>query len=228
MKVEDIFNDLIFGELSAHAIAMEGVVQDKDKPKLIAHLNVALTALYTRFPLLTKQLVVIQKSYITEYKLTTDHAMSNSDSTAVKYIYDSLGDPFTGDLLRIDAVYDEIGDELLLNSSEVCKVAATPAQNILEVPNPTDTNALFVIYRARHPVVTLTTTDIELSEQLRPALLAYVASRVYAGGTAVEHATISATLMQKFELFCMQLEEYGMVNKNYTNLNMKPCLGGWV
>lgn len=229
MKVEDIFNDLVYGELSAHAVAMNGQIEDKDKPKMIAHLNMALTALYSRFPLLTKQLVVLQKSFITEYKLHSRYAQSNTASTEkVKYIYDDKDDPFKDDLLRIDCVYDEMGDQLLLNSDSTCKVAATPAQDTLEVPNPIDTNALFVIYRAKHPIVDLTTTDIELPEQLRPALLSYIASRVYAGGTAVEHATISATLMQKYELFCMQQEEYGMVNKQQTILNNKPCLGGWV
>lgn len=229
MKLEDILNDLVYGELSAHGIAFNGVIEIKDKPRVIAQINNILTDLYTRFPLLTKEVVVVQDSGITEYHLNSRYAVSNKAVTGVpKYILDTVDDPYTDDLLRIENVFDEVGDCLLINSDSACKVALTPAQDILEIPNPVDTNALFVIYRARHPKVTLNTEDLLLPEQFRTALLAGVASRIYSGGTAQEHLTISNNLYQKYELLCTQAEMFGMVNKHETTLNKKPCLGGWV
>lgn len=229
MKLDSIFNDLVYGELSSHAVAMNGQIENKDKPRIIAHINTVLTELYSRFPLLTKELVVIQYSAITEYHLHSDYAVSNVESTKqIKYILDTDEDPFKDDLLRIESVFDETGDCLLINSDSACKVALTPAQDVMEIPNPVDTNALFVIYRAKHPLVTEDTVELLLPEQFRTALLAYVASRMYAGGSAQEHAMLSTTLYQKYELFCSQQELYGMVNKYETSFNKKPCLGGWV
>lgn len=229
MKLDTIFNDLVYGELSAHAVAMNGQIEDKDKPKIIAHINAVLTELYSRFPLLTKELVVIQNSAVTEYHLHSDYAVSNTESKKpIKYILDTDEAPFKDDLLRIENIFDETGDCLLINSDSACKIALTPAQDVMEIPNPVDTNALFVIYRAKHPLVTLDTTELLLPEQFRTALLAYVASRVYAGGTAQEHASLSMALYQKYELFCVQQELYGMVNKHETSLNKKPSLGGWI
>ena len=230
MKLEDIFNDLVYGELSAHGIAINGAIEAKDMPRVVAQINNVLTDLYTRFPLLTKELIVIQSSGITEYHLDSKYAVSNTSVTGVpKYILDTASNPYTNDLLRIENVFDETGECLLINSDSACKVALTPAQNVIEIPNPIDTNALFIIYRARHPKVSLiTSTDILLPEQLRTALLAGVASRIYSGGTAQEHLTISNNLYQKYELLCTQVEVFGMVNKHETTLNKKPCLGGWV
>lgn len=229
MKLEEIIKDLIYGELSAHGMCKSGDILEKDRPRVVAHINTVLTDLYTRFPLLTKELILVQDSSITAYHLHNRHAISNTASTdPEKYILDTPAEPFMNDVLRVDAVYDELGDNLLLNSDSACKVALTPAQDVLEIPNPTDTNNLFVIYRANHPRVELLTDELVLPEQFRSTLLAGVASRVYSGGTAADHMNISNNLFQKYELLCSQVELFGMVNKHDTILNKKPCLGGWV
>ena len=229
MKLEDILNDLVYGELSSHGIAINGTIEAKDMPRVVAQINNVLTDLYTRFPLLTKEVVIVQNSGITEYHLNSKYAVSNTTTTGVtKYILDTVNDPYMDDLLRIENVYDEVGDCLLINSESSCKVALTPAQDVLEIPNPIDTNYLFVIYRAKHPKVVLNTVDLLLPEQFRTALLAGVASRIYSGGTAQEHLVISSNLYQKYELLCSQVEMFGMVNKHETTLNKKPYLGGWV
>lgn len=228
MYLEEIYDDLANGELRAHAWAMNGTIAEEHKPKIITSINVALTDMYTRFPLLTKQITVIQKAGITEYVLHPKHARTNPHTMDVKYIYDSEKDPFQGNVLRIESVFDETGEELELNSAQGCKIALTPAPDILEIPNPTDTNALFVTYRTRPNKVKLSDVEIPIPEQFRPAILAYVAFRAYSGSSDAGQNALAVANFQRYELLCSQYLQYNMVNTdesvelcNFTN-------GGWV
>lgn len=229
MYLEELYEDLANGELRAHAWAMNGTIADEHKEKIVSNLNVCLTDLYTRFPLLTKQLTLIQHSGITEYVLTREYAQTNKESLQpIKYIYDTDKDPFQGNVLRIESVFDEIGDELVLNAEQGCKVALTPAPDVLEIPNPVETNALFVNYRTRPNKVTTSTIDIPVPEQFRPAILAYVAYRAYSGSSDVNQNALALANFQRYELLCSQYVNANMINTdesvelcNFTN-------GGWV
>ena len=228
MKVSDVFTELVHGELSAHAIAMMGSISDTDAPRVISYINSGLLALYTRYPLLMKELRLQQYSYITSYKLSVEHARTNSDSNEVKYIIDSNLAPFTGDVIRVEEIADEVGDVLEINSSDYNKVALVPSMDVIEIPNPTNTNILFVTYRAKHPTLTGKDDNILLPVHMLTALYAYVGSRVYAGGTVAEHVSKSTELTSKYEMLCQQFEMQGMVNNDIQKINMRPELGGWV
>ena len=57
MKVSDVFSELVYGELSAHALAMDGVLTDVGKVRVLRHMEMGLLDLYTRFPLLNKEVI---------------------------------------------------------------------------------------------------------------------------------------------------------------------------
>ena len=228
MKVSDVFTELVHGELSSHAIAMMGSISDTDTPRVISYINSGLLALYTRYPLLMQELRLQQYSHITSYKLSIEHARTNTSSDAVKYIIDSALCPFTGDVIRVEEIADEVGDVLEINSSDYDKVALLPSMDVIEIPNPTATNVLFVTYRAKHPTLTSKDDDIILPMHMLTALYAYIGSRVYAGGTAAEHVSKTAELTNKYEMLCQQFELQGMVNSDVQKINMRPELGGWI
>ena len=228
MKVSDAYSDLLRGEISGHGIAIEGSLQDKDKPRVLGYLNSGLLALYTRFPLLFKECRIRQLSYITTYKLNSKFAVTNTASSEVKYIIDSRISPFTDDVIRVEFVADEVGDVLERNSTDYDKVYLTPSMDAIEVPNPCKGNVLFVTYRAHHPVLTSEVDEILLPRHMLPALYAYIGSRVYAGGTAAEHVSKAAELTNKYEMLCQQFELQGMVNSDVQKINMRPELGGWI
>ena len=228
MKVSDVFSELVYGELSAHAIAMMGSISDTDTPRVISYINSGLLDLYTRYPLLTKELRLKQYSYITSYKLSVEHARTNLASKEVKYIIDSKLAPFTGDVIRVEEITDEVGDVLEINSADYDKVALLPSMDVIEIPNPTATNVLFVTYRAKHPTLTSKNDNILLPVHMLTALYAYVGSRVYAGGTVAEHVSKAAELTSKYEMLCQQFEMHGMVNSDVQKINMRPELGGWI
>ena len=165
MKVSDAFQELCYGELNTHRLAESGAISPENYSRMIHHLNMGLLALYTRFPLLVKELTLRQYSHITLYKLTKEHAVTDP-SDEVKYIIDSRFDPFIGDLIRVEEVSDEVGDVVELNSTDHVKVALTPSMDTLEIPNPTDTNVLFVTYRAKHPQLVSVDSEILLPQHL--------------------------------------------------------------
>ena len=227
MKVSDAFQELCYGELNTHRLAESGAISPENYSRMIHHLNMGLLALYTRFPLLVKELTLQQKSWITVYKLKKEHAVTDP-SDEVKYIIDSRFDPFIGDLIRVEEVSDEVGDVVELNSTDHEKVALTPSMDTLEIPNPTDTNVLFVTYRAKHPQLVNVDSEILLPQHLLGALYAYTGMRVYAGGTSQEQLTKGAELESKYERICQKMELDGMVNTDVLVLNMKPYERGWV
>ena len=227
MKVSDALQELCYGELNTHRLADSGAISPENYSRMIHHLNMGLLALYTRFPLLVKELTLQQKSWITVYKLKKEHAVTDP-SDEVKYIIDSRFDPFIGDLIRVEEVSDEVGDVVELNSTDHVKVALTPSMDTLEIPNPTDTNVLFVTYRAKHPPLVNVDSDILLPQHLLGALYAYTGMRVYAGGTSQEQLTKGAELESKYERICQKMELDGMVNTDVLVLNMKPYERGWI
>ena len=227
MKVSDALQELCYGELNTHRLADSGAISPENYSRMIHHLNMGLLALYTRFPLLVKELTLQQKSWITVYKLKKEHAVTDP-SDEVKYIIDSRFDPFIGDLIRVEEVSDEVGDVVELNSTDHVKVALTPSMDTLEIPNPTDTNVLFVTYRAKHPQLVSVDSEILLPQHLLGALYAYTGMRVYAGGTSQEQLTKGAELESKYERICQKMELDGMVNTDVLVLNMKPYERGWI
>lgn len=229
MLVSDVIKNLEYGELSNHGMFMTGTISEQDKAKLIYNINIGLTELYTRFPLLTRELTIIQKEGKTAYTIDKRHAVSDKASANYdKYIIDNDANPFLDDLVRILNVYDEEGNEIRVNDATSGCSVFTPAVNILEVPIPIDTNALFVIYQAKHYELTTYTDEIKLPHQFVPALLAYVAYRVYQGGSAQEHINLANMMQQRYELYCTQQREYGTDNSAEHDHNVKPCLGGWI
>ena len=229
MLISTILDDLRYGELSAHGMFMTPDLAVTDKSRLIHHINIALTELYTRFPLLTRELTLIQLEGKTLYKLHEENTFEVGEQASYdKYIYNSLDYPFNGDLIRVLGAYDEEGYELRINDSTADCVITTPAVDIVELPAPVDRDAIFIIYQAKHYKITKDTDEVMLPSNFLPALLAYVAHRVYSGGTAQEHAMIANTMFQKYELFCTQQRDYATDNSVDFERNTKPCLGGWV
>lgn len=225
MTLTEIIDDLKYGELSSHGIFMSGI-SEANKKMLVAHINNVLTDLYTRFPLLTQELTLKLQPGITEYPLKSEYALTKNPAKG--YIMDSVFYPFTDDVIRIDTVNTECGTSVSMNNQSSCIGVATPSPTTLQVASPIEDMVLFVGYQAKHPVVTLTTTELLLPQQFKTALLAYVASRVYSGGTAQEHMALSATLYQKYELQCLMIRTQGVDNDINNDTNMKLSLGGWV
>ncbi len=195
MLLSDIFEQLTYGELKQFSIGgfSKGGIQVKDYPEVISHINLGLLSLYTKFPVLEKELIIEIQEGITIYKLDYEFAESNPSGADVKYIQDTVDEPFLDDLLRIDSAYTAWGDELPLNDDSINSVYYKPEKyslfiptwDSIQVPNGmiVQDDLLYIIYRAKPVKITSsvdpTKHDVFIPDTMLEALLQYIVSRVH-------------------------------------------------
>jgi len=150
----------------------EGMIAGKHYPKVINAMNLALVEMYTEFPLRERSLHIQLYAHITDYILHPDYAQTNTTSTELyKYIQDPANDPFVeNNVIKIERVYDEEGEELSLNRDTDAYSLYTPAYNILQHPYPDDDNAVIITYRSLPETIPVDadpdTYDVKLPTQL--------------------------------------------------------------
>jgi hypothetical protein len=217
----DIFKDLTYGELANSSIG--NLVPDdndsepdpKDYAALISHVNRALTLLYSRFLLSSKEIYIQQYEEIAIYTLDSAFAQSNTASLeSPKYIADSVANPFQDDVLKIEEVYDEEGNLLCLNDPTEDLSIFTPSYNQIQIPYPNDWNTLAVQYRAAHPRIIwnyttdASTIEVKLPEALYQAALYFIASR--ATPVSLDGGASKNEYIQKYEMACQAVEKQGL------------------
>ena len=245
MKLQEVFDQLSYGELSQIAIGNGGMgtIQAADYPKLVAHVNLGLTTLYKRFNLKVKRFTVNLQPGVLTYNLNSMYCTSNSKSRApVKYIDDTEA-PFKDDLLKVEYVFAESGFEFAVNNPVDIYSINTPSQRVLTVPadivakrdylnDELKTDTLEVVFRANHPKLNAEDiepedVDLELPETHLDALLLFIAARVHTPiGIGGEDNT-GNTYYAKFEAACQELENQNLqVDKGaqYNRLEKN----GWV
>lgn len=150
----------------------------------------------------------------------------------VKYITDTAENPFQDDILKIEQVYDELGNLLFLNDSDEPLSVFTPDYRSIQVPWPNDYNAVAVQYRADHPTLVYTQgmdpSEIEVSvpNSLKEALIYYIASRAF-GALGGDQGTEGHDYWQKFTASCLQVGKDGLyIQTEPTNCRFDR--GGWI
>lgn len=236
MYLSDVFDQLMYGELSQLHIGGDEceVIKPENYAKIAAHVNLGLSALHTRFLLREDEVILQQYSHITDYRLHSDFAQTNTASNEpYKYIIDSPERPFTDNIIKIETVYDEGGCKVPLNNPiESCSVY-TPAPNTLQVPAPHNANSTFIMYRAEHDhlivdeATDLTKVCVNLPRAFLEALLYYIASRHFTPLGATEAGNVSMEFRQKYEAACAMLELKNIAAEdNHTNTQLE--VAGWV
>ena len=223
MKLSEVFTQLTHGELSQIAIGggEAGEINDTNYGKVVSHITVGLTALYSRFSLKEKQLSIPLQTDSTTYQLDLE------------------------DLLKIERITTDSGYDVGLNNANDPYSCRTPTlksirvpQEILDkselLPDELKTDNLLITYRANHPKITEAqldlwpeNIDIELPESHLEALLYFVASRIHnpIGMTNEFHAGNSYAA--KYEMACQQLETHGIqVDSEFDNTRLNQ--NGWV
>lgn len=222
MKLQEVFDQLSAGEFSQLSIGGEeqGVLNAFNIGKILGHVNLGLTSLFTRFNLKEGRL---------EIPLVADQVLY------------ALNEP---SILKVERVMTAEEYELPLNDKAKPYSVLTPSLFQLRVPEVLvtdsackpeglDTDGLIVVYRANHPNLVFsevfTTADqieLELPYSHFSALLYFVASRVHnpIGMSNEFHAGNS--YYAKYEAVCQELEGKGLqVDQGETNT--KLVRNGW-
>ncbi len=237
ITLADIFDDLSTGELSqfsfSGAIDAPGGIQPSDYPTLVRHTNRALVNLFTRFCLKEREVTIGMHDEISFYILDSKYAQSNTDSgELIKWIEDTPENPFTNDILRIQEVYNEVGDKLPINDLNQEDSVFLPTYKTLQIPNPASDDSVFVTYRAKHTDIPIDadpeTTEVEIPVYCVEPLLTYIAYRVYSTNADHNIQQIAASLMAKYEYQCKELEDKNVLYNTPNETNLKLMNGGWI
>lgn len=248
MKLSEIFTQLTYGELSQLSLGggESGEISPSNYPKILSHVNLALTALYKRFPLKEGQLTVALQTGRITYPLTSAYAVANRRSReSVRYIVDTQDEPFINDILKIERVYTDTGFEMGLNdeadkytcttpTSTTLRVPASVVSQSMDLPQELRTTNLTVVYRANHPTLAVSLggfdpdrVEVELPYSHLEPLLLNIASRVHnpIGMTNEFHAGNSYAA--KYEMACAELERVNLrVDQGSQNTRLEK--NGWV
>lgn len=213
MKLSEIFTQLAYGELSQIALGgnNDGEINESNYKPIIAHINLGLSALYTRFHLKEGRLAVPVMPAQTSYTLV-------------------------GNILKVTEIYDYVGCAFALNDKADPASILTPSSKLLTVPldvvNVFSGTSLDVVYRAGHPVISYELYEPELVEVELPyshleALLLFIASRVNNPIGMGQEFNAGNNYAAKYERACVMLETLGLeVDQGEQNTRMQR--NGWV
>lgn len=248
MKLQEVFDQLTHGELSQLSIGGNetGVIAPSSYNRLVPHVNLALTALYKRFPLKEGRLNLELQAGRTTYPINSRYAVTSKTSReAVRYIKDTVSEPFLDDIHKIERVYTSAGHEFGLNDEADFYGMHTPSATVLRVhpdvvskaislPDELKTSTLEVVYRANHKLIVADGADLEPESielelpysHLEP-LLFYIASRVHTPTGMTNETNMGNTYFAKYEASCQQIEALNLrVDQGSQNTRLQS--NGWV
>lgn len=248
MKLQEVFDQLTHGELSQLSIGGNeaGVINPNNYNRLVPHVNLALTALYKRFPLKEGRLTLEFQPTRTTYPIHSAYAVSSRSSREpVRYIKDSLSAPFKDDIHKIERVYAESGYEFSLNdesdpygmftpSATVLRVPSDVAAQVIGLPDELKSPQVELVYRANHPLIIADGADLEPDlielelpySHLEPLLL-FIASRVHTPTGMTNETNMGNTYFAKYEAACQQLETTNL-RVDQGSQNTRLVRNGWV
>lgn len=233
MNVDQLFQNLSYGELSNLSMGVEGegAIEEKHQPKIILHANEGLLRLYTRFLLLEKDVLIEQVEHITNYHLLKRFAESNwnPEEEPYAYIKDLGREPFEEDVIKILSVFDSHGYRLPLNDNERADSLFTPQAKVLQVPHPEDGVSLSVLYQAKHPPLSIERLDqeVDLPEVLHGALTAFIASKIYGNMNTAEARATGQEHFLHYENICGDVIENDLVSTSISATNSRFHKRGW-
>jgi len=236
MFLSELFEQLTYGELSQTAIGglnAVGIGSEHYK-QVVAHVNLALTDLHKRFPLRFEEVLVQQYDWIQEYHLKAQYAETNTDSTEeVKYLIDSVYEPFKNNVLKIEQVFSEIGEERPINDTSKQWSVFTPKPKTVLIPYNDEHNTFSVIYRANHPKIIVDddfdpeNVELDIVDALIAPICIYVAGRIVGNMGSTDNLNASSHYQSRYELALLEVEKHDLIPKD-TLYNDRLEKNGWV
>lgn len=227
MTLNELFTRLSYGVLSGLSQGGEGsgAIPDVFQPKIATFVNTSLVALYGRFNLLEREVIVRAYSTVHEYHLERKFALMDN-TIGPKYIEDYPGNLFTGDVMKILQVFTSYGEELTLNDPGDPTSLYTPGGCTLLVPAAVTNDTYHILYQAKHPRITAgtpvsLTQEIYLPEILVPALEAHVAYQVISPMNGPEHTQKAAEHLARYEMLCGEVDQKDLVSTSLVETHTK-------
>lgn len=217
MKIKRIIEHLEVGVLSKVNLGGNATagVTSYNYPELISAIEMGINELSQIFNLRQRELIIKQENHIKLYELDSYYAQSNTASAApYKYINDTPENPFKDDVLKIEAVYDELGREIRLNDMTDPESIYTPSLTSIQILNPNENNSISVIYSAACAELVkkgnnLLDQDVYLPSVLLNALTLFVAAQVVLSKDSLEAKNESMAFMNRYKEAVALAMNYG-------------------
>lgn len=205
MTLDDLISDLVLGPLQSLYTSLNGStnISPLVQARLTSYTNQALKALYSKFPLLKKELILHLEDCVHMYKLVPENAQSNN---RYGFICDHHS-KFEGDVIKILEVYNDKGLRYPINDTADPTSLFTPTYNTLQVPFARCGMTLSVIYQAKFTELKEFDPDykIDLPPLLEEALIAFISSKAYSHINGDGNKATSQEFMATFEARCMEV-----------------------
>ena len=240
MKLGELYEALSYGELNNLSIGLEGSgdIAEYDRPRIISYTNRALTRIYGRFSHKLDYVNVTLQDGIQRYWLNPVHTVSDVDvdNLAVRYITDTVEEPFTGGLLKVRGVRNEAEDyerfrEININDLSCPSGVMMLNYDLMFIKEPIADVVLTVEYLKKHDTISADAsedTEISIHPFLEEALVFHVAARVISSIGGEENTMQGQRLFGEYERVCQIAEAEDMMQRSYQDSNEKLEIRGFI
>ena len=226
MLLSFIIDAVKYGEL-------QNVYTEEKLPQLISFINLGLIQIYSKLPIIEKQVTIQEYPQISLYKLSSMYARHNHLSKVKhKYILDTPDNPFTDDVLFITGICDENGFAIPLNDEHHRRSIFISSYDTIQIPNADENEAVFVIYRAKprciNPETKNLNQEVELPDYLLEALTAFVGFKAHQAIGSQESLAASQAFYQRFTELINQAITDNIAGDGVLPTNIKPRMRGYI
>lgn len=204
------------------------MAKNEQFPAIINALNLELTQLYSRFPVLEKEVAFRRFPEISIYHLTRRYCRSNDESKELyKYILDTKDNPFLGDVLKIENAYTESGQHIVLNDNNNPRAWFTPSFDTIQIPNTTDVDTRIAVigYKAKPEHIDPNTTDFEkdiyIPSYLEEPMIYGVTMRVAERLPTQTGMQVVQMAQAKYKELCDNVDTLNLFHENNVSTNIK-------
>lgn len=204
------------------------MAKNEQFPAIINALNLELTQLYSRYPVLEKDVAFRRFPEISLYHLTRRYCRSNDESKELyKYILDTKDNPFLGDVLKIENAYTESGQHIVLNDNNNPRAWFTPSFDTIQIPNTTDIDTRIAIigYKAKPEHIDPNTTDFEkdiyIPSYLEEPMIYGITMRVAERLPTQTGMQVVQMAQAKYKELCDNIDTLNLFHENNVSTNIK-------
>ena len=224
MYLQELFDNLAYGEFSHLSIGNSsiGSIKEAAYPKVVGIVNRALRAIYKRFILKKKVVLLHMQSGVETYYLRSSKLAASEDalSDSTYLLSKNSVDPFDGDeVIRILDVKTSAGLPALLNTLEIeTTCLRTLSHDTFQVIPADILDILSIKYQASHPKIIIgddfdpETYEINYPGFIEEALMMHIASQLFKGKTSKAsegEGYATNTYHYRYEAACQEISILG-------------------
>lgn len=211
MNTKSVIAQLSFGELSNLSMSNDGdgTIRNQDMGRVITFINDGLVDLSNKFRSKEATVHIELFEHITNYRLNSAYALSNTEVSDVKekYILDNTREPFKNDVKKVMSVEDSLGRDRPINAPDSPLSVVIKEKDIITVPNPVNGQFLFVRYQSEHFRINMDNLDhdLDIPDSLVPALKLYVGYRVFSSIGTLDASNKAMEFLNQYVGYCNEM-----------------------